>query len=355
MTLSHEKETAPKMKRRSTRRHWGFLLRLFASVVLLCFLFTRQADLREALRILKTARFDYLLLGFSAFAVGEFLTVIKWRFLLGPGAKHASLLMLSRAMLVGEFYSVFLPSSVGGDIARIAMTSKIAGSASNATSAALMQRNTGMGALLILAIVAATFQPVKLNAFSGTLMVLDDLRNWFLIIALAYGLINVALLSETVYRLVWKRKMERPVRSGLLRTILDFADRFHFSTHQLRGRFLLALALSLITQFLDCVMGWCAARAIGADISLLHACVFVPTATLAALLPLSLNGIGLREMTYVKVTAAASLTPEQAVAISTIHFACIILLALIGGLWHLLQPTVAEVGTTQPPGNGTIQ
>jgi uncharacterized protein (TIRG00374 family) len=318
---------------------WGMLARVAVSVILIVWISTRQADLAGVLRTLKGAHAGFIILGFALFLAGEVLTTIKWRLLLLAMGTRCALRDLLRAMLIGEFYSMFLPTSVGGDIARIALTRSAAGSTSAAASAAIMQRNTGMGGLLVLALAATSLANVRLGVFRGPLALLDEVRTWYALVALAYAAINVILLSERARGVVWGRLRRHSRRGGLLSRLIRFGDSFHGTTAEMRRMFPLALAISVATQFLDCVMAWGAARAIGAPMTLAQACVFVPAASLTALLPLSVNGIGIRELTYVTLTRTAGLAPEQAVAISTIHFACLVGLALIGGLWQFFEPT----------------
>jgi uncharacterized membrane protein YbhN (UPF0104 family) len=156
------------------------------------------------------------------------------------------------------------------------------------------------------------------------------------------------LLSDRVRNALWTRWKSRCQENSFLGRTIAFADNFHAATRNMGGVFALALVISCVTQFLDCLMGWCASRAIGANLSVAEACVFVPAATLTALLPLSINGIGIREVAYVTLTKHAGLSPEQAVTLSMIHFACLVMLAVCGGIWHLLQPAaVASTGTAK--------
>ncbi|MGB9690904.1 MAG: lysylphosphatidylglycerol synthase transmembrane domain-containing protein [Candidatus Sumerlaeaceae bacterium] len=334
------------------RMAWQLLLRMAVSAILLTWIFTRQADLAGALRVLQGAMPSFLALGFALFFVGELLTVYKWQILLRTVGVRCGFLDLTRAMLIGEFYSMFLPTSVGGDVCRIALTRSAAGSTSVAASAALMQRNTGMGGLLVLALVATSFVDTRFGLFSGPLAVFDRLITWFALIALVYMAINIVLLSEKARVLLWCRLAKPAAHLPLLGRLIRFADDFHVATRNMRLVFPAALLLSMLTQFLDCLMGWCAGQAISARLSVAQACVFVPAATLIALLPFSVNGIGLREVAYLTLTSQAGLSKEQAVALGTIHFACLVGLALIGGIWQLLSPAIVARENDKCAGRG---
>ena len=61
---------------------------------------------------------------------------------------------------------------------------------------------------------------------------------------------------------------------------------------------------------------------------------------IAASLPFSLNGLGVREVGYSKLFAPAGIPPEVSVAFAAVWFACVTLVSLIGGA--IFGPTIAN-------------
>jgi hypothetical protein len=66
--------------------------------------------------------------------------------------------------------------------------------------------------------------------------------------------------------------------------------------------------------------------------------VAVSMITVASLAPITVNGIGLREILYVALLHPAGVPVNAAVAISLLKFAVITILAALGGLAHLAGP-----------------
>ena len=65
--------------------------------------------------------------------------------------------------------------------------------------------------------------------------------------------------------------------------------------------------------------------------------VAAPFVTLAALLPVTLNGIGLREFAYVLLFAGSGIANETAVIVSLLQFSLIALMSTVGFVIHAAE------------------
>lgn len=70
------------------------------------------------------------------------------------------------------------------------------------------------------------------------------------------------------------------------------------------------------------------------EISILHFFYLVPITAMVTLLPISLNGIGVRESAFAFALSRAGATAELAIALSVTITMCTLLLSLIGGLFY---------------------
>jgi hypothetical protein len=120
--------------------------------------------------------------------------------------------------------------------------------------------------------------------------------------------------------------------------LLHKIQRFHDSLLLFRRGVPVAVGISVVTQLLDCLMVCLIAHSMDIRLPFGLFLVYVPAVAVAALLPVSFNGIGLREAVYVVLMGNAGVSPDQAVGISLVHFAFILGLAGAGGLIHWLQP-----------------
>ena len=98
-----------------------------------------------------------------------------------------------------------------------------------------------------------------------------------------------------------------------------------------RTSIVLALLLSLLIQFFTVVMVWVAALAIDIDAPFRIFMIFVPLINLSIMVPLTINGIGLRESLFYLLFSQIGLPVETAVSLSLVTF-CLYLLTAIPGL-----------------------
>lgn len=323
----------------SERKRYGIrpavLLRGVFAIVVLWLVFRFVASANGTFRAIREADLRFLALAVTVGVVGEVITSYKWRWLLGTIGQPVRLWFAVRACYIGMFYNNLLPGSLGGDIAKSVLARDASGGLSRAAASVFMQRNTGFAALLIVAIAAACFPPLRMKVFPDQLALLNYAGVWFAVLAVLYLAANLVLMSERMYRVVWSSVI-RFMPGAAMRAWAQRFQRLHFALLLYRRAFPFGIALSLLTQLIDCLLVLLVFRAVGTDVSYWRACVFAPASTLAALVPLSINGIGLREAIYAALFTSLAVAPEQAVAASLVHYGVILFMAGIGALVQLL-------------------
>ena len=164
------------------------------------------------------------------------------------------------------------------------------------------------------------------------------MATWFAVVMAGYVAINALMLSHRSYALLW-RYLARPegATPRLRHRIAAKVQRLHASLLLFRATLPSALVLSIFTQLLDCLIGYCVGRGLGIDLPFEFYLVCVPLVTLAQLIPITLNGLGLRESLYLLLMGSAGVSPEAATGLSLITFALGFILSLSGGLL-LLRP-----------------
>lgn len=337
-----ERSTVPGSSRR---------LLLVAQIAIGCILlfavFRQGANVRETLWTLRHAKFGLAILGLMAAVIGELMTAWKWQVLLAQIGYRIGLGRLFHASLIGMFYNCLLPTSVGGDIAKMILVARDAGGKAVTTASIFMQRNTGFAALLVIANVALWIAPINLQRFSGTLTPLNHISFWFALIAVAFILTNLFLFSRLPLLLI---RISTPTNQSanedsgtvspalrLFRKVGDVSTRLHEALLLFRPGITIAILISLVTQLNDCAMIYVAAHALGIHLTFLNCCVFLPSVTLVALLPITFFGIGLREQVYRILLASAGISASVAVGLSLMHFSYLLLMAVVGGIMQFLH------------------
>lgn len=235
---------------------------------------------------------------------------------------------------VGLFFNNFLPSNVGGDITRITDASKHADRMTSVFSATLMERLIGVVSIGFLAVVAsfAALHTLHLVAVAWT--------------TLAVFLIALGLFLSIFHRGALEF-LERPFRAmgftRIERALGRLLDDLHgFRTE--RGALLSAFVASTVVQVSRICVHYIVGLALGVQISIAYYFLFVPVLAFLISLPISLNGIGVREGAAVVLFQLAGLTREQSFSIPFLTYVIAVLVSLLGGLIFVSRTPRRAIG-----------
>jgi glycosyltransferase 2 family protein len=266
--------------------------------VLLVGLILRSIDIGAVLELIGRAALPDL--GWAAIVVAVQFVVLVWRWrlvirLLGgePVGFRALSELLGHSSLIGQV----LPSSVGGDLARIVMLARRTGTAVAARSV-VCDRLIGLAGLALL--VALTFPIIAVRM--GGLASLPTLTIGVLGTAAAAVLIVAAPLF---IRAVPSLRRPLATLSGDLRLTLSFGKLS-----------LLAVGLGVGSNLLTVLLIYVFGLAIGADLRAFDCLILVPPAVLASALPISLAGWGVREGALLAAFSLVQADPARVAATS---------------------------------------
>jgi uncharacterized membrane protein YbhN (UPF0104 family) len=96
-----------------------------------------------------------------------------------------------------------------------------------------------------------------------------------------------------------------------------------------------SLLISLANQLLVFTVTWVTAIALRINVSFLYFLVFVPVITLISMIPISLNGTGLREYAFRGLFSAIGVAPASALALGFLSSILLLLSAVPGGIVYL--------------------
>lgn len=294
------------------------LLRVSVTLAAFAYLFART-DVETAIATLNAmplaAPLTVCLAGYFAIGLGA----LRWRLLMATcGATTTpSLGRLYQLTLVGLFYNTVLPGAVGGDVVRgLATAESFAGrGATSALAVTLLERMSGLAALVMVASVA-----FFLNPLDGV----EGLRLWG-----AVGLF--AALSGTA-GIAFGSKLARflPGRLATLASKLpDVQHPFGFA---------LALALSFGTQLTIIYAGHVVVSALEPAVRFAESAVVMPVVTVAGYFPLTVAGAGARETAFVAVYRLVGVSEHKALASALAFLVCNLILAVSGGALNLIKP-----------------
>lgn len=314
------------------------LLKVTGTVALVALLLSRLplGDIEEALR---HPRWGWLFLSFAIYAVSAVLGAWQWALILRGVGIDASRGTMVRLYHIGLFFNNFLPANVGGDAWKILDLGSRDGRRAGVLGATLLDRLIGLAALTALACGAM--------ALAGALRVpLPKVSLLLLPVGVLLFAVLAALLSRRLGALLVAaaRRLAQPRLVGPLTRFTDDLARLRPRVAWLNGIF----ALSVGIQLLRLLTHLAAARGLGLEIdpiASLQLAVLIPLVALSLTLPISINGIGLRESVSASLLTWASLAAPEAVAMGLVAYLVQVAYSLTGGvmLWRHRRPARREV------------
>lgn len=234
---------------------------------------------------------------------------------------------LVRPTYIGAFFNNLLPSSTGGDLFRMYHIYRQGHGAAVAVSPIATERAVGLLCMVALATVAI-FQ------FSQETELFNALRT-LLFWLLACGIIGVTVVAFPPTYYLFHRFLERWARLRPVAGLLGITEATH--TYLRRPYLLAALVLiSLGLQGLQIAIFLILGTGVDAGLSAEQYLFIVPVILVAASIPVTVGGLGVREAAAVTLFTAAGMSQENAAAVSLL-FIPVLLLSGLPGLWFFLR------------------
>lgn len=241
------------------------------------------------------------------------LSALKWKIIITAENNSVPFLFLLKNYLIGNFISLFLPSSFGGDIYRVISLKKYNLDFFQNASSVLFDRISGLFALSSISIV------------SFVLFYKNIISYEFIILYLSAILLFWILSTDKMLSILSN------INIKLFNYLLRILKSFHKYRNNIKVLFL-SLIISFIFQSNIVLLNklYCLALNINIDIRYLY--MVVPIIYLTEALPISINGLGVREGAFVFFFLKAGYTNEEALAVALLVITMRYLFSLtIGG------------------------
>jgi len=311
------------MKRATVTRVLMIVAKVALSALLMAYLF-RRIPLAAVVDLLRHARGQWLLAAAMLLLASNVLGSFQWHRLLDAVGIRIPFWKTCAYYHVGLFFNNFLPANIGGDIARVMDAGRHGPTRATAFSTVLMDRLIGTVALADLTLVY--------GALAGF---------FALSVLLLWAVFHPRLLPAV------ERALSR-VGLGMLKPHLDeLAARLQGFREQRR----LMLELSLVatvTQVSRIFVHVLVARALSLTIALPYFFLFVPLLAVIVSLPISLNGIGVREGAGIVLFGLVGVSRAQAFSLQFTTYLVAVAISLIGGVIALLRLPMRRTESRSP-------
>ena len=224
----------------------------------------------------------------------QFISTLRWKLLL-PG--KLGIRKLFSLYMIGSFFNIMLPSLIGGDAVKAFYLYKTSGRGSLTLASIFMDRYLGFVMLIVICAIAFPF---------GYSYFQNSPITWVLPLTVLVFIISSLLFFS--------------LRLGKGIKILSEIYDYFYSYWNQKGIIVMALLISVLVQLLNIFAVYILALGLGEHVPLLACLIFLPLIVMFTALPISISGIGIREVAFVFFFSLISIRPDVATALSLSWF-----------------------------------
>ena len=301
-------------------------LKILFALFLLLYIF-KLVNIPSLMITLKKANIGLLLLAFVLMIINQlFISNVKWSLILNSYGISLPFKKLCSLYLLGMFFSIFLPGAYSGDVVRAYKVSRSTENPLKGAMSVVIERFTGLIGLLIVCLIALLFIKQAVLNLQIKLFAISFIFSVFIFFLLLFSRNLVRKMSFLL--------------SFFSEGIESKLKEIYESMYLMRDRkiqFGAAILLSIVFQFLVVVINYIIVMSLGIEVPLSFFFLIIPVISLISMLPITLNGIGVRDLSYIGLLGAVGVAKEPAFAVGLIAFSMVMLLSLSGGIIYIRE------------------
>jgi uncharacterized protein (TIRG00374 family) len=293
--------------------------------IFLLFLVFQSVDLSKIRDNLKTFNISFLLLILAVLWLGQLICSQRWRIFASSLGLKGTYRSFVQMYFVGMFFNIGLPTLVGGDIIKAFIVSRKNDRPFQIGLASVVQdRGAGMIALLAYGSVAILLCPMSWRGFPLWIAYL-----------LAWSVTAVMLWLVVKGPRIYSRFAESQ-KPNFIKRIFQSISELHQALDFSRLSAKAVFGIALYSFVYSGIILWAyqlVTVAAGHPVGMIPFFALVPLINLAAMLPITPSGLGVREWLYVEGLSLAGVSREQGLIISLAISALVVLCNLAGLLF----------------------
>jgi len=320
-----------------TRRWAWALLRVGVTAAAVAWILHR-VDPGRALAQLAAAPWWAFAAPFALMLVNGVIQARRYQLLLSAGGVSLPLRLLLRVILQAIFVSQVLPRG-GADVLRLAWLRAATGRI-DAVLAALMVARLGEVTVMMTLLVYALSWGVA------------DRWPWLGLSAAIFALVFIGFSVSVLWTARFGPSALRRLPIAALRRNAAAFARALQGIGRDRGALARAMAWTVPMALGNVLSAWLVLRAYGLALPPGDALALVPAMDSVILLPVTVNGVGLREGVFVHVLTGFGVLESTAVAMALTRWCAELGRAAVGGVWFLVGGTLPVRGRAEDPSSG---
>ncbi len=293
-------------------------LKLAVSLGILLYLFLVKIKISVLSSLLGRVNPAWFALALSLHILGYLISGLRWRGIARNLSIDLPLRFYIKSYLVSTFFGFFLPSRFGGDVVRVGdlgAEHKL----SSGLSTVFYERMVGLLSMVTLGLpLLFILRPEFKRLFILSLLLMGGVLA---------GALILLLRPQIISRLLPFKKLREKVREVEV----------SLSRLRLKGLFARTLAWSFALQLNVIIYYWAIGRAVGMEIPFFHYFYLMPTMLILMAIPVSFQGMGIRDYFAVSVFPLYGALPEQGLLFSMTDLAIAIFYAVVGFLVYVTR------------------
>lgn len=251
--------------------------------------------------------------------------VFRWKLSLVGLRIATPIAAVLRCYFIGALYNLFLPSNIGGDVARSYTLYRLTQKPQLAAASSIVDRYAGLAGLLLMAFVAS----LALTRAQDPLAI----GHWLALLFGAFVAASLLLSGRLARRL--RPSHRRPRFRPLFVALNSVGSSLRVLKRRpvvLAGALLGTVGYYLVLALTHKIL----AHHLGLSIPFHLLAIYVVLLAVVSMLPITINGIGLREVLYVQCFSTAGWSREASLTVSWVVFASVLLAGLPGLVLQVL-------------------
>ncbi len=289
----------------------GTLIKVFVTCALLMLIYSKLSLIGLKERLLS---FDLSIFLFVAFLYlcGQILSVFKWNLFLKDAGISLNFKQLIKPYFIGMFVNTFGFGTVGGDLTRALLVPTKVGERGKVVSSVIADRVHGLLVLLSIGTIFSAINP-------------PDFFPPYLVYLLAVLILGIAifwiLLPSALAKVI-------PEQLTILKPLRLVLESFPRSVSTL----VKASIISVIFHSFQISMAYTIFKGLGASMTWPLAFTAIPFINIASALPISINGLGVREAISVYMFQPIGINNEISVSFSALWVLAVSMVSGVGGI-----------------------
>ncbi|MBX7143022.1 MAG: flippase-like domain-containing protein [Oligoflexia bacterium] len=299
----------------------GFI-KLILSVVMLA-LVLRLVELKNLHDVIFRIPASTAVAVLIGYILGQVLSALKWWTICRKAGIESNFLTALKAYFIGMFVNCFGFGTVGGDVARALLLNDR--KSARATSLASVVADRAHGLAVLACIGSCAIGWWGRSALEPSL------------VYLLYSLPILVVLGWALAPTILTRLVPEGTKFGtLVRDVVRVFPRDLTTVS-------IITVMSILFHLLQIGLHAVIVNGVGADIPWSTLLTVIPFVNILATLPISWNGLGVRENAYKFMLVPAFLSPEQAVALGAIWLLAVVIASGVGGIVSVLTKDIEVV------------